>query len=64
MSPELSQALDALNDQLIEADAWQQVWNEPELPPVWAFPVSRLLGRIRSSAEALEALLRRERPAP
>lgn len=64
MTPQISQALDALNEQLIEADAWAQVWNEPETPPVWAFPVSRLLERIRLSAEVLETLIRRESPTP
>lgn len=60
MTPEMSAALDALNADLAEAEEWMQAWNEPERPPSWVYPVTRMIERIRQQADALETLIRRQ----
>jgi hypothetical protein len=37
-----------------------QAINEQEQPPVWAFPVARMVERIDAKAQAVEEILRRE----
>lgn len=56
---QLLQAVDALNDHLLEAQSWLDAFNLPEQPAPGVFAASQLLGRICTSAEALETLIRR-----
>jgi phytoene/squalene synthetase len=60
MSPATSHAIQDLNEVLAEANAWMQAINEQEQPPVWAFPVARMVERIDAKAQAVEEILRRE----
>ena len=57
MTPQIAAAVDDLNEQLIEADAWMQALQEPENSPPWVFAVARMLERIDASAQALQELL-------
>ena len=60
MTPMISQAVQDLNEVLVEAGAWMQAINEQEQPPAWAFPVARMVERIDAKAQVVEELLRRE----
>ena len=60
MRLQIAQAVSELDEQLIEAQAWIQVLNEPENPPAWVFPVARMIDRIDSKSQALQELLNAE----
>ena len=60
MTPMISQAVQDLNEVLVEAGAWMQAINEQDEPPTWAFPVTRMVERIDAKAQVVEELLRRE----
>ncbi len=60
MTPAISLAIQELNEVLAESNAWMQAINDQEQPPVWAFPVARMVERIDAKAQAVEELLRRE----
>lgn len=60
---QLLQAVDDLNEHLLEAGSWLEVFNLPDTPAPGVFAASRLFERVRASAEALEMLISRQEDA-
>ncbi|MEN9538528.1 MAG: hypothetical protein RLZZ126_763 [Pseudomonadota bacterium] len=58
MNPAIQSALQHLNGDLAELDAWLQALDAGEQPAPWVFAMRRLFDRLDSSAQALESSLR------